>query len=418
MKSISSNLSVLITGNLLWLALFPSSSSAFNTNGGLANRSNLTGIRTAKSERSPWLTLSLQAEDALSREQFSEAESFYKKALTEAKRPGQSIYRIVDSLRNLSAVQEEQGKYQESEQSIRDAIALLSKLPAGSLLVECQQALGRVLAEQKKYTEADAVFRRSLTVGQLWQWKIYLNRILIYGHFCKRHGDYAEAEKQYKLALAHCQKFQKKPGLMEVDCYCYLIDLYNTWKKPLLAYDTCQKILSKFSSLDLAAHAPFTAQLLRTNNLLCTSKSWPQSEKQLRQTVRLLQNGPALDYMISCAELGLLMQRMQKKSEAEHYLSLAATAPLESSEKNSTSFADILINLAIYQEKSDKLDKAENNLKQALSIYRTKLGSNDPNLCNVMLPYARVLRKLHRDSEAATFERQSEIILHKSPIHP
>lgn len=546
----------------------------------LKERSALKGIHEPKSKQSTWLSLSIEAQRAIENDDPDRAEKLFTQALKEAQRPEQSIYRTVDSLRNLALLHQSQRKDKEAELELRKAISILRKLPPGPLLAACLESLGEVFASEKKFDKADELFQRSLAIrqGSPIEWRILASHMLNYGCFCEDMKDYHRAEKQYKKTLAYIRTFQKDLCYHETTCLGYLINLYaknrelskanalaaevlnhpyaanglrteflfkaimnvNTqlclaqqWPaaeqqltkcikifrsgipgcetplfqaeyilasqcyEPQKRYEQAQAVYEKIlplaftaqesidcllglgrvslsnNRLDTAESAykkalglcltsknvsttdaatacynlgliyqrtnrpdqaqkslrqalsiyrrqaktnssPVINTLLNLGQCNLSTNNCPQAEKDLKEALKLLEaegKSPSPEYGIAAFSLGITQQRQHKYKEAELYLQKSLPMAIKMYGADHASIGDVLVNLGICQEANGKLKEAATSMEKALSIYQARIGKNAPELCNILLPYARVLKKMRRDREAEHYEQTAKTIM-------
>lgn len=113
-----------------------------------------------------WVSVSKKAQQAAHQQRFTEAESLYNQAITEAKKFGAESSRVGISMSGLAAVYEYKGEYAKAEKLFKQALTIQEKsLGANSTHVAtCLNNISSLYARMGQPSEAIAYSERALAI--------------------------------------------------------------------------------------------------------------------------------------------------------------------------------------------------------------------------------------------------------------
>ena len=117
--------------------------------------------------KSKWLKYLKAGERASELNRLPMAERFLSAATNEAKKGGESDFRMISALKALALVQMKQQKYEMAEVNLKKAIVLLEAKPEGPLLASCIFLLADDLShDPSRFEESERLAERALLIWQ------------------------------------------------------------------------------------------------------------------------------------------------------------------------------------------------------------------------------------------------------------
>jgi len=238
--------------------------------------------------------------------------------------------------------------------------------------VEAQMydVVGRVYQRLGRYSQADSLLNRALTVRQ--------------SHFEAPHPDIAES-------LHHLGSLKEEAG-----DYAHAESLLTT-------------ALAQQQRLFEGPHPEIIETQHTLATLLYSNGEYDQAEPLFRRTLAMRKatlgdRDPAV--ISSLNNLGVLLQRTGRHEEAEAFYRQALTARRERFGAEHPKVATSLHNLATLLEERGKLDAAEEMHREALAIRRQLLGDQHPDLASSLHNLGALLtRKGDMDDAEASYQK-------------
>jgi CHAT domain-containing protein/Tfp pilus assembly protein PilF len=265
---------------------------------------------------------------------------------------------------SLVAVWKAQGRFSEAEQKLKSCLADQERVePVGNAVGLYLDHLGYLYQDQARYVEAEAVFRRALTVWEkilpaksdlmAWAWRNL-------GNSYSAQGRHAEAELLYKHALQIHQALASD-NLQVANTYSALANLYTNQGRFAEA-ENLRKLSLTIYERDLPRDGPDFGRVLNdTAWTFALDGRYAEAEPLVRRSLAVLEE-------CSTDEL-------------------APAAP-------------ILDTLAMICFKTGRFDEAELHWKRALRIFEAQWPQGHPDGAEILNNYAALLVQQNRHAEA------------------
>jgi len=262
------------------------------------------------------------------------------------------------------AVWKAQGRFSEAEQKLKSWLADQERVePVGNAVGLYLDHLGYLYQDQARYVEAEAVFRRALTVWEkilpakndlmAWAWRNL-------GDSYSAQGRHAEAELLYKHALQIHQALASD-NLQVANTYSALANLYTNQGRFAEA-ENLRNLSLQIYERDLPKDGPdFSRVLNDTAWTFALDGRYAEAEPLVRRSLAMLEEGASDE--------------------------LALAAP-------------ILDTLAMICFKTGRFDEAERHWKRALRIFEAQWPQGHPDGAEILNNYAALLVRQNRHAEA------------------
>jgi len=292
-----------------------------------ANSAQNAGLRLK-----PLLLLSW-AEKLLQRNDFDNAEKYYREALQEAKALNTTSFEVARGLNGLGAVAENRGNLDEAEHFFREASEIREALAPNSLIAATSlNNLGYVALDRGDLDKAEELLKRGLSIRE----KLAPDSLDVassynnLGIMAYQRGQLAVAEAYYRKALVIREKLA--PGTHDVAA------IYNN-----------------------------------LGNIADDRGDVDEAERCYRHTLEIdeLIAPDSLNVAASLNNIGLLAKDRGDLVEAEQYLQKSLDLRKKHA-PGSLAVADSLSNMGLIADARDEFDKAEKYHRQALAIREKK----------------------------------------------
>ncbi len=321
---------------------------------------------------------------------FNEAESLLKGALANAEKFGPRDPRLSSTLNRLAQVYHDQGKYSQAEPLYKRSLTLTQKAlgPAHPDVAANINNLATLYRDEGRYDRAEALYKQSLHIVRKAlgpaspDVAIGLNNL---AELYSDEGKYTDAEPLYKQSLQIWEKTQGPNDFSVAISLNNLGTLYDNQKK----YDEAEKLYKR-------------ALAIKEINL----------------------GGSDPSVALSLSNLGKVYIAQGNFDDAQPALYRALTILHWPTEQSSNPVVGRALNhLATFYREKGNYELSEYYYKKSLETTRKAQGSDSPNMARTMTAYAVMLRETHRPSEAAKMESDARAIeassLHarKPPAH-
>lgn len=288
----------------------------------------------------------------------------------------------------------EQGRYRDSANAYRKALALRPDDPVSKNNIALSLRMAGDLAEAERYAE-EATVDKGRRFGPYHPATSIttVNLALIY----QDQGKHAEAEQILKQALVVTERGYGPDDPQVAEC----LDRYA-------------ELLSKMERKTEAGEKKTRAQAIRAGHEQQLRDKAIAESKQLL-VLKEQQLGTEHPEVAGVAgDLGALYQRNGQLAEAEPLLNRALAIREKVSGRDHLDTAGDLQRLASLYEERGRYAEAEPLAKRALAILEKEFGQNNPyRVLPVMENYGMLLRKMGRRNEAAVVEARAKAIRDK-----
>jgi tetratricopeptide (TPR) repeat protein len=269
------------------------------------------------------------------------------------------------------------------------------------------------LRERGTYAEAEALYRQALSIRMQYLGPDHLDTAQSEYHLARLSADqgrYAEAEQFYLQALATRERIMGSEHPAIAQCLNSLALLYWFWEKYEQAEQLYLRALPMYQRL-LGSKHPDTAHC--TNNLALlyvTRAQYTEAERLHQQVLTIRQEvlppvhpdtAQSLQNL-ACVYLAQGDPTTYEQAEKLLLQSLAMREHMLGPDHPQT--AKSLHNLALLYEAPGNYTQVEQLYQRALHIREQVLGKANPKTLATVEDYARLLRQMHREEEAAQLE--------------
>ncbi len=327
-------------------------------------------FQAASAQQVLWQTLFDDGKASENRAHYSDAEKSYASALESADKLEQSDPRVLQTIRALASMYVQQGKYTQAEAMFKRALSVGENSGAQNKKETARDLdnLATVYERQEKYFQAEPAYKRSL---QIWEETTGVQSSQVADGLFKlavvydEMGKYGMAEPLLKRALSIYRK-QLNQGKI-ADCLDALGDFYKVQGKFIEA-DTLYK-----QSLDI------------------------------RQT-GFGPNSPQV--AVSLTELGHLYLE-QDKAESLAAFKKALSIREESLGRDDPLVAENLDDVATILISSGRLNSAQSMLQRAVAINQQTYGPLHPRVAKSMCKLAEVLKEQKNYEKSESLFREA-----------
>lgn len=316
----------------------------------------------------------------------------------------------------------EAGRYNEAERQLKVALANAEKFgPKDLRLASTLNRLAQVYHDQGKYTQAEPLYRRSLTLVEKALGSSHpdvaanLNNLAT---LYRDEGRYDRAEALYKQSLGIVRKALGRESPDVAISLNNLAELYQDEGKYAQAEPIFKQSLEIWEKTGGLNDPNVAISLNNLGALYDNQKKYAEAEKIYKRALAIkeINLGPSdPSVALSLSNLGKVYVAEGKYDEAQPVLYRALTIlhwPLEESPNPVVGRA--LNNLATYYREQNNYDLAAYYYRKSLDFTKKAQGPNSANLAKTMRDYAVLLRQTHRAAEAARMEAGARTIERKS----
>ena len=224
---------------------------------------------------------------------FAEAEAQYRKAIAEAKQFGPNDTRLANSLNNLAALYQTQGKYAQAELLFKQSLEYLERAigPQHPLLATALTKLAWLYYATAQYDLAEPLYRRSLTIIEKTSGPEHPSAAEVLNNLAGLltvRGSYAEAEPLFLRSLTIREKRYGAQHPEMVVClrnYAELLRKTNREKEADKMEARAETILKRQGKAT-RMNAPGEPPELRETTVQIMGRSCEYDAAEIEQTVR------------------------------------------------------------------------------------------------------------------------------------
>jgi tetratricopeptide (TPR) repeat protein len=349
---------------------------------------------------------------------YEEAEQFHRRALSIWEKTfGPKDPHVATCLNNIAFVYLHQGKYAEAEVLSKQSLAIREQVlgPDHLDVAFNFKILGELYYAQGKYTEAEAAFRRVLTIRERilgpdhpWVAESLKSLGLIY----HEQGKYTEAEALYLRALAIREQASAR-GNTSLAMYLSNLGLiYHEQGKYIQAEALYLRALSIVGQTTFRETLNDAISFNNLAKLYHDQGRYAEAEPLYQKMLAILEQDPqSIEPLVGQlrGNFAKLYHDQGKYAEAEP-LYISALAIWKQHQLMNRKWATFMKNIAAFYFEQGRFAEAEPLYQQALAICEHVLGTEDPDVANILENYASLLRNTKREAEAAEFEARIKAI--------
>lgn len=355
----------------------------------------------------------------LSQGRYDEAERSYRDALAAYKkvlRPGHSV--IAVGINGLAGACMNQGKYDEAESLYGDALAILRSAlrPDHPVLASTRVALAGAHMSQGKYGDVESSIQSALTTlekGLGADHPELTGGHLLLSLLYSMRGKTGLAETHCRRALVILEKAFGKDHYFTIPSLNGLMVIYESKER----YDDAQVVSERILKILERTLEPDHPDIASALNSLAWIYYWQGNyagaRRPAERALRILESMQNEDAIVRCLDtLANIKGAQGEYSEAEKLFKRV----IDSFKRLRPDQPDVAIairGLAKLYTDQGRYTDAEPLFIQAIGIQKQKLGEVNSELARSLKEYASLLRKTHREAEAAELEKQAKVIKDK-----
>jgi tetratricopeptide (TPR) repeat protein len=362
-----------------------------------------------------WERFAKQGEIALKAGKFGDAERFYNSALKEAQKTSKQDRRLAESYENLAALYQARGQFAKSEPLMEKAMSARGKL----LGVEDPEVLislarlgqfylahGKTVKSERLYNKLVEFTERKFQREQ----KAIANLQELAAFFATR--------PQLEAARPLIKQAQQMTANSLNDQYPELavgLDRLGTTyqqRNKLPQAEQLFKLALAIRERSLKSeHLALSASYENLASVLLAQAKFAQAEPLFKKSLQICEKvGGGRDLFTKIDGLAQCYTNLGDRSSAEElYLRLLANAD-KSGSANGPDTGKYLTALAQTYIQEGKFAQAEPLLKRAIAIAERSNGPQHCSLSPILDAYADVLKRIHREAEAAKISARSRAI--------
>jgi len=297
---------------------------------------------------------------------------------------------------------EQAGQKTEIERVYQQVLERTQDLSAAQL-----NALAIELNQERRYREAEWVYRRSLEAWDRLGPKVMVSRSITednLGMLLQQEGRYSEAESVMLEAARGIEAMEGIRNLNNARAVSALAALYSAWGRPEKAEPWAEQADQIFSALDDASKEERVASRQMRASLLLAQGKYPEGEGMLRAMVGELPDAQAVG---AYNDLAVAETAQNHFAEAEvlasHALELAQRVfppqhPLAAASLN---------NLAQVQRFQGRYLQAETNYREAIAAWEHTFGPQHPDTAKGVMNLAAFYHERGREAGAEDLYRRA-----------
>jgi tetratricopeptide (TPR) repeat protein len=367
------------------------------------------------------LTLTRLGNSYYADDKFAEAEQFYDTglALVEKSAAGSREHRLMLELRyNLAGVYLYTGKVDETVRVLTAIFdpAVKERGEKDEFVARIDARLGIAYERQRKYAEAEASYRRALTLFAQakelrWAFSVLDN---LHGMFRSR-GEYASSEKLLKPIVTALESDTGRR--QELSRYLVALGLaYQSQEKFAEAARAFERVRDMYKEIRPAGHADQGTIRNNIAKAFYYLRKYAEAEPLYREAIEISKraNGPDnADAAWYEKNYALLLYARGEKERADELFQKAIAKLSSSKGDGQPSVASSLFELGELYRRQERYAEAEPLLKQALEMRQKFMQPDHLDLALTMERYAATLRMLNKQTEALKLEEQALAIRSK-----
>jgi len=207
------------------------------------------------------------------------------------------------------------------------------------------------------------------------------NSFVALGRAYSAAGQYAEATKWFRKALAHHQQYHDEPGPELAGTYRAFAANYLASGRPELAEPYLNQALELLASTDIDSNPIYADALMERSSLYFFRKNWDaaiqdlQAAMAIQEKIHGLQSAELARALINLG--GIYMQQgdfPKVKAVYSHALNMQKAVLGDDDPEIATTY----VNLAVYYDQMGEFAQAEDYLEQALALREKALGYTHP----------------------------------------
>lgn len=314
------------------------------------------------------------------------------------------------------------GQIAEAEKSFFAASQLARKFgESDPRLATSLDNMGLVYQKQRKFIEAEALFRRALAIDEKVFGRGHANvsrDLLNLAVLDTETGKFGQAESFFKLAIAIDQEVGDPDHpfvAIDLENYAALLRKTNRAAEADKLDGRVKEIRAK---LEAVAKAQTCDRYITVGQDLFRAGRFVEAEKSfLAANAEAQKLGPRDGRLATTLNnLMAVYERQGRYAEAEQLCTSALNLDEKAFGTTHPTISRDLNNLALLYDRENKNAESERIHKIALDLDQKIFGPDHPNVAVELQNYAALLRKLNRYAEAKQLERQANQIMFKQRI--
>lgn len=372
----------------------------------------------AEAQQVLWQTMFDMGKSAQSQGDYSTAEKSYTSALENAERLNAGDPRIVQTMRSLTAVYLQEGKFLQAEALCKRALIEDEKSGNASkkdLALDLDN-LAKVYERQEKYFQAESLYKKALDIweqedGNGAHTAADLSKLaVVYQAMAK----YDQAEPLLKRALTIYRKTLDQAKI--ADCLDALANVYRAQGK-LMEAEMLYKQSLEIRSNGFGPSSAQTAVSLTNLGHLYIDEDKPESLDVLKKALAIREETLGRDNPLvaeSLDDVATVLKAMGRFGSAKPLLQRAVAINQQAYGAVHPRVAKSMSNLADDLQSLKDYDKAESHYREAISIDKQIYGDDSPRVANDQNSLALLLLSQGKYSDAEPLYKDSLTIVQKT----
>jgi len=350
------------------------------------------------------------------RANYKDAEPLYRRALNIYEEElGANHPDVANSLNNLAALLQYQGKYADAELMLRRALKIIEEQLGTDhpIVANSLNSLAVLLQYQGKYADAEPLSRRALKIREeqlCTDHPDIANSLHNLAGLLQDQGRYDDAELLYNRAL---KISEERLGADHPDVATSLNNLAGLFQAQgkYANAETLFRRALKINEEQLGANHPDVANNLNNLALLLHNQGkYAEAEPLFRRALKINEEQLGVDHPAVASNLNnlaLLLHNQGKYAEAEPLFRRALKINEEQQGVDHPDVAKSLNNLAGLLYNQRKYIEAEPLFRRALKIREDQLGANHPDVANSLNNLAFLLNDQGKHADAEPLCRRA-----------
>jgi tetratricopeptide (TPR) repeat protein len=348
--------------------------------------------------------LTMEAENARGSGDLPKAEKLYSTAMAEARSSSDSSH-LSHARHGLGRVYQEQRKYREAEHIFRDLLQEAVNSPQPNTQVHAgHMSLAQMYQDEGKFAEAEEHYKAAVAETEkteLWPGSgFFCSTSMWLANFYVAQHRYSEAEPLFQRALEIYEE-DRGPNSYLPHHLQEFAKLYEAQEKYVAAEQMYRRVL-EICEQSRGANSPFTGRALDNLARFCRERGrYVEAERLCRRTLATVEE----NVRSQTAPWSKGWRRWRNRKELEAKIS-----------RNQIPVSSALDRLSEICEYQQKYAEAEPLRRRSLEIKERAWGERRSwYLVDSLAALANVLHKTDREQEAAEFDKRVEAILAKYP---
>ncbi|MEM7583359.1 MAG: serine/threonine-protein kinase [Acidobacteriota bacterium] len=358
--------------------------------------------------------------------EYARAEPHLEQALALRRRELGLHSDVADSLRGLGILRFKQGRHEEAEELLREALDIQARLPRepAAEIASNTNNLGLVLQARGDYAEAEMLLRQALEKRREIFGGVHadvatsLNNL---GVFLRQHGSFDEAEVQFREALEIRRQLLGPKHLRIATTLNNLGVLLKNRQRFEAGETVLREALAMQRDLLGDRHQDIAATLSNLASLRYSRGELAEAADLYRQTLAMQRELLGRDHPDTTSTLGNLSVVLHRKGDleaAESLLRESLEIERQRLGEDHLRVATSRANLARVLRSRGQLETAAVHLQKAISVRQQTLGDQHPSTITAVLSLGALLTEQGELSKAETLLSESMSTLETSRGSP